>query len=138
MLSWTSAKLCVRIFQTQFSSKYNVRTENNRKHRKITDLRRLGSFNICQKLLPMFYQTSLASTLLCRDVLRRQHHGAGCCAAREALCWSLISGREKDPGETAVIDHCHPLLHSTVRGAQLPQSCSTDRLRGCSCPKQTF
>src|SRR4029434_331089 len=48
-------------------------------------LRRLRSFNVCNKLLRMFYQSVVASVpFLCCGVLGRQHEEKGCRATRQA------------------------------------------------------
>lgn len=93
---------------------HNIDTLYKKGQSRLYLLRRLGSFNVCQKLLQMFYQTVISSVLSPRcGVLGRQHqeegrHTAGQTGEEGRIsgwCWTGLTdicSWEKDPQQDVV------------------------------------
>ena len=112
-------------------------------------LRRLRSFNFCNKLLRMFYQSVVASVLfyavVCwggsikkRDAgrLDRMVRKAGAVVATELDCLTTMTERRTLSRLLTILDNDHHPPHSTLNrqrstfsGRLLSLSCSSDRLR---------
>ncbi|KAI4897529.1 hypothetical protein NFI96_003922 [Prochilodus magdalenae] len=112
-------------------------------------LRRLGSFNICRKLLQMFYQTVVSSCLfyavVCwggnikkRDEMRLDKlvRRAGSVVGVELDSVVKVAERRTLHKLLSIMDDDGHLLHTIIMdrrskfsGRLLSQSCSTDRLR---------
>ena len=117
-------------------------------------LRRLRSFNVCNKLLRMFYQSVVASILfyavVCwggsikkRDAgrLDRLVRKAGAVVGTELDCLTTVAERRTLSRLLTLLDNDHPLhrtlnrQRSTFSGRLLSLSCSSDRLRKSFVPR---
>lgn len=118
-------------------------------------LRRLRAFNICQKLLLMFYQSVVASVLfyavVCwggsiskRDAgrLDRLVRKAGSVLGLELESLTPLAERRALSKLLNIMDNVHHPLHNTITmqrssfsGRLLSQSCSTDRFRKSFVPQ---
>ena len=118
-------------------------------------LRRLRSFNVCNKLLRMFYQSVVASVLfyavVCwggsmkkRDAgrLDRLVRRAGAVVGMELDCLTSVAEKRTLSRLLTILDNDHHPLHSTLNGQRsifsgrlLSLSCSSDRLRKSFVPR---
>ncbi|KAI4880336.1 hypothetical protein NFI96_004093 [Prochilodus magdalenae] len=123
--------------------------------RQLYFLRRLGSFNICRKLLQMFYQTVVSSCLfyavMCwggsiskRDEMRRDKlvKRAGSVVGVELDSVVKVAERRTLHKLLSIMDDDEHPLHTIIidtrskfSGRLLSQSCSTDRLRRSFVPR---
>ena len=117
-------------------------------------LRRLGSFNICKKLLQMFYQSVVASVLFYAVVCwggssRRRDAGrmdrlvrsAGSVVGTELDSLVTVAERRTLDKLLSILDNTHHPLHDTFTrqrsvfsGRLLSQSSSTNRLKNSFVP----
>ena len=118
-------------------------------------LRRLRSFNVCNKLLRMFYQSVVASVLFYAVVcwggsIKKRDAGrldmlvrrAGAVVGTELDCLTTVAERKTLSRLLTILDNVHHPLHSTVNrqksifsGRLLSLSCSSDRLRKSFVPR---
>ncbi len=113
-------------------------------------LRRQGSFNICQKVLQMFYQTVIlfyavvfwGSSIKKRDATRLDKlvKKSGSVVGVEIDSVTSVAESRTLNNLLSILDNVHHLLHSTISRQKstfsermLSLSCSTDRLRDI-CP----
>ncbi|XP_051254013.1 uncharacterized protein LOC127362380 [Dicentrarchus labrax] len=120
-------------------------------------LKRLGSFNICKKLLQMFYQSVVASVLFYAVVcwggsskrgdagrLDRLVRRAGSVVGTELDSLVTVAERRTLDKLLSILDNAHHPLHDTFTrqrsvfsGRLLSQSSSTNRLKNSFVPHQT-
>ncbi len=109
-------------------------------------LRRLGSFNICNKLLLMVYKSVMASVLFYAVICwggntRKRGAGrlvrqTGCVVGTELESLTLVAVKRTPNRLLSIMDNDHQPLHSTFSKQKsmfnsrlLSLTCSTDRLR---------
>ena len=132
----------------------NMDTLHRKGQSRLYFLRRLGSFNICKKLLQMFYQSVVASVLfyavVCwggsskkRDSARldRLVRRAGSVVGTELDSLVTVAERRTLDKLLSILDNAHHPLHNTFirqrsvfSGRLLSQSCSTNRLKNSFVP----
>ena len=118
-------------------------------------LRRLRSFNVCSKLLRMFYQSVVASILFYAVVcwggsIKKRDAGrldrlvgkGGAVVGTELDCLTTVAESRTLSRLLTILDNVHHPLHTTLYGQRsifsgrlLSLSCSTDRLRRSFVPR---